>query len=140
MTCVLSAQGALLALKILGLEHSLSSTQFPEEQEFCILGFPVTHIHSPGSSKPLPPGLRYLVEVLHELQVALLTDQQVQVLLPVSVHGLDVSLQHRSGRGMSVGPPWQGETWTALQQVPAAIPSEQLFAASGATQMLPGAT
>lgn len=51
----------------------------------------------------------YLVEILHELQVALLADQQVQVLLPVSVHSLDVSLQHRVGGGHQRDPRGRGE-------------------------------
>lgn len=39
----------------------------------------------------------YLVVVLHELQVALLTNEQVQVLLPVCMHSLHVCLPGRGG-------------------------------------------
>lgn len=61
-----------------------------------------------ANSVSLPLGIWYLVEVLHELQVALLTDQQVEVLLPVGVHCLNVSLQHKGGRWTLVGRPMLG--------------------------------
>lgn len=41
---------------------------------------------------------RYLVVVFHVLQVALLTDEQVQVLLPICMHGLHVSLPGGKGQ------------------------------------------
>lgn len=47
----------------------------------------------------LPGAGRYLVVVLHVLEVALLADEQVQVLLPVCVHGLHVRLPGKGGAG-----------------------------------------
>lgn len=53
-----------------------------------------------GSLQRAPAG--YLVVVLHVLQVALLTDEQVQILLPVCMHGLHVSLPERVGHARRV--------------------------------------
>jgi len=78
----------------------------------CLLGSPGTqHLLSAlcrAKSASQSPGVWYLVEVLHELQMALLADQQVEVLLPVGVHSLNVSLQHRVRRWMLAGRPVLG--------------------------------
>ena len=54
----------------------------------------------PSGRWVLPPGGpagRHLVVVFHVLQVALLTDEQVQVFLPICVDGLHVSLPGERG-------------------------------------------
>lgn len=51
---------------------------------------------SAPTSRPRPG---YLVVVFHVLQVALLTDEQVQILLPISMHGLHVSLPEKGAGG-----------------------------------------
>ena len=54
----------------------------------------------PECSHQWGPGAgRYLVVVFHVLQVALLADEQVQILLPVCMHGLHVSLPGEGGAG-----------------------------------------
>lgn len=63
-------------------------------------------------------GWQYLVVVLHVLEVTLLTDEQVQVLLPICVHGLHVRLPREGGDGGGVGrcPGYKGRNGRTLDQ------------------------